>query len=95
MEHRRRRRRDSVCASNTGLVTDEARQLRELVKGGDSIELKLTLPDDSYRSAAAALDVDPLDAQVRVGRRRTERVKSHPMSGEHRRSPRRLAIHTI
>ncbi len=44
---------------------DEAVQLRKLVKGSDSIELKLTLPDRSYRSAAAALGVDPLEAQIR------------------------------
>ena len=36
-----------------------------LVKGADSIELKLTLPEHSYRSAAAALGVDPLEAQIR------------------------------
>ena len=52
-------------ASNTGLITKEARELRRLVKGADSIELKLTLPEHSYRSAAAALGVDPLDAQIR------------------------------
>jgi hypothetical protein len=52
-------------ASSAGLISDEARQLRQLVKGADSIELKLTLPEHSYRSAAAALGVDPLDAQIR------------------------------
>ena len=52
-------------ASTTALITDEGRELRQLVKGADSIELKLTLPENSYRSAAAALGVDPLDAQIR------------------------------
>jgi hypothetical protein len=52
-------------ATNTGPITDEARELRELVEGADSIELKLTLPEHSYRSATAALGVDPLDAQIR------------------------------
>jgi hypothetical protein len=47
------------------LITDELMDLRRLVKGADSIELKLTLPEGSYRSAAAALGVDPLDAQIR------------------------------
>ena len=46
-------------------VLDEVMALRELVKGSDSIELKLTLPEHSYRSAAAALGVDPLEAQIR------------------------------
>jgi hypothetical protein len=47
------------------LITDELVELRRLVKGADSIELKLTLPESSYRSAAAALGVDPLEAQIR------------------------------
>ncbi len=51
--------------SDSGVISDQARELRELVKGADSIELKLTLPEHSYRSAAAALGVDPLDAQIR------------------------------
>ena len=37
----------------------------ELVQGADSIELKLTVPETSYRSAAAALGLDPLEAQIR------------------------------
>jgi hypothetical protein len=47
------------------ITIDEAIQLREIVKESDSIELKLTVPDASYRSAAAALGVDPLEAQIR------------------------------
>jgi hypothetical protein len=51
--------------SNAGLISDELRELRKLVKGADSIELKLTVPENHYRSAAAALGVDPLEAQIR------------------------------
>ena len=47
------------------LISDELLELRQLVKGSDSIELKLTLPENTYRSAAAALGVDPLEAQIR------------------------------
>jgi hypothetical protein len=47
------------------LTADELVELGQLVRGADSIELKLTLPERSYRSAAAALGVDPLDAQIR------------------------------
>ena len=36
-----------------------------LVREADSIELKLTVPELAYRSTAAALGVDPLDAQIR------------------------------
>ena len=41
-------------AANAGQISGEARELRELVRGADSIELKPTLPTHSYRSAAAA-----------------------------------------
>jgi hypothetical protein len=48
-----------------GLLSKEARELRRLVKSADSIELKLTLPEHTHRSASAALGVDPLEAQIR------------------------------
>jgi len=35
------------------------------LKGSDSVELKATVPDDSVRSAVAALGMDALDAQLR------------------------------
>jgi hypothetical protein len=37
----------------------------ELIKGADSVELKLTIPESSQRSTVAALEMDPLDAQIR------------------------------
>ena len=43
-------------------------QLAELLKEmrrADSIELKLTVPDSDLRSAVSALDLDPLQAQLR------------------------------
>jgi hypothetical protein len=52
-------------ATKAPLLSPELLELRELVKGADSIELKLTLPETSYRSAARALDFDPLEAQIR------------------------------
>jgi hypothetical protein len=36
-----------------------------LTKGADSVELKLTIPDVERRSTVTALDMDPLDAQIR------------------------------
>jgi hypothetical protein len=36
-----------------------------LMKGSDSVELKLTVPADVQRAALNALDIDPLDAQIR------------------------------
>src|SRR5262249_36499568 len=34
--------------------------------GSDSVELKVTVPDSAHRSTLTALDIDPLDAQIRV-----------------------------
>jgi hypothetical protein len=47
------------------LIGDELGRLLELAQGAHSVELKLTVPDDSHRSTIAALGVDPLDAQIR------------------------------
>ena len=40
-------------------------RLLTLLKGADSAELKLTVPDSEQRSAVAVLGMDPLDAQIR------------------------------
>jgi hypothetical protein len=37
-----------------------------LSSGADSVELKLTVPDADQRSAIEALELDPLDAQIRL-----------------------------
>jgi hypothetical protein len=49
----------------TGLSDEELGRLLSLLKGADSVELKLTVPEGDYRSAAAALGMDPLQAQMR------------------------------
>ncbi|HJU98289.1 MAG TPA: hypothetical protein VJ644_09955 [Jiangellaceae bacterium] len=51
--------------SSSRLLSNELIRLVELVQSADSIELKLTVPELSYRSTAAALGIDPLDAQIR------------------------------
>ena len=51
--------------SSPRLISDDLAKVLELARASDSIELKLTLPERAYRSAAAALGVDPLDAQLR------------------------------
>jgi hypothetical protein len=48
------------------LTDRDLRELMALLKGADSVELKLTIPLHHQRSAVDALDLDPLDAQVRV-----------------------------
>jgi hypothetical protein len=40
-------------------------RLLDLIKGADSVELKLTVPDSDLRSAVAALGMDPLEGQIR------------------------------
>lgn len=47
------------------LSDEELRNLLILLKKVDTVELKLTIPDSNRASAAAALDLDPLDAQIR------------------------------
>ena len=52
-------------AGLTELSGDELQRLLELVRDSDSVELKLTVPESTRASTAAALDADPLDAQIR------------------------------
>lgn len=40
-------------------------EMMKLIGGADSVELKLTIPDHRQRSAAMALDLDPLQAEIR------------------------------
>jgi hypothetical protein len=47
------------------LLTPQLEELLRLVGDADSVELKLTVPDEDRQSAAAALGVDPLDARLR------------------------------
>jgi hypothetical protein len=47
------------------LSDDELVEVLGLIKEADSVELKLTVPEDRQRSAIDALRMDPLDAQIR------------------------------
>jgi hypothetical protein len=47
------------------LPDDQLPRLLELIQHSDSVELKLTVPEEHGRSATNALGVDPLDAQIR------------------------------
>jgi hypothetical protein len=49
----------------TALSDEELGRLLSLMKGADSVELKLTVPEGHYQSAASALGMDPLQAQLR------------------------------
>jgi len=45
---------------------EDLEQVLALSAGSDSVELKLTVPEAGHRSAIQALELDPLDAQIRL-----------------------------
>ena len=48
------------------LVSEQFTEMMDLVKGSKSVELKLTIPQESTRAAIVALGLDPLDGQIRL-----------------------------
>ena len=44
---------------------DRLAELLHLIRGADSVELKLTVPEPDQRSTMEALGMDPIDAQIR------------------------------
>ena len=55
----------TATTSTPHLSDEQLREVLTLVKGADSVELKLTVPESKQRSTASALELDPLDAQIR------------------------------
>jgi hypothetical protein len=55
----------SATSASSGLSNEEVVRLLDLLKDADSVELKLTVPEPNQRSTLAALDVDPLEAEIR------------------------------
>ena len=53
------------AATRPRLSDDDLAEFLELLRGADSVELKLTVPESGQRSAIEALGMDPLDAQIR------------------------------
>jgi hypothetical protein len=47
------------------LSDDDLTRVMALIKDSDSVELKLTVPEREHRSTVAALEMDPLDGQIR------------------------------
>jgi hypothetical protein len=47
------------------MTETQIREFFSLIKGADSVELKLTVPETDHRSAIRALGIDPLNAQIR------------------------------
>jgi hypothetical protein len=48
------------------LTDEQLAEVLQLARESDSVELKLTVPDSHRRSTVVALDMDPIDAQVRL-----------------------------
>jgi hypothetical protein len=53
-------------AAAPSLSGDQLQELLALIADSDSVELKVTVPDSAHRATLFALDIDPLDAQIRV-----------------------------
>jgi hypothetical protein len=54
-----------ATTATPGLSDEDVRQFLELLKGADSVELKITVPEPHQRSTVTALELDPLEAQIR------------------------------
>jgi hypothetical protein len=52
-------------AATPQLSDAQLSELLDLVGDADSVELKLTVPESDQRSAVAALEMDPLEAEIR------------------------------
>jgi hypothetical protein len=53
-------------AATRPIKDEDLEAMLGLASGADSVELKLTVPEQSHRSAIEALGLDPLDAQIRL-----------------------------
>jgi hypothetical protein len=56
----------SAATAAPAFSPEQLGELLALMKGSDSVELKLTVPEPHQRSAAVALGMDPLEAQIRM-----------------------------
>src|SRR5262245_14917752 len=55
----------STTQDAPNLTDEQLREVLGLIEGADSVELKLTVPDDDHRSTVQGLGMDPLDAYLR------------------------------
>jgi hypothetical protein len=54
-----------MSTANPSFSDEQLGELLGLIEDADSVELKLTVPDSGHYAAAAALEMDPLDAEIR------------------------------
>jgi hypothetical protein len=52
-------------AATAALSDQDLLEMMDLIKGADSVELKLTIHESARADAARALGIDPLDSQIR------------------------------
>jgi hypothetical protein len=55
----------SAASAPHALSDEEVVRFIDTIKDADSVELKLTVPEPHQRSTVAALELDPLEAQIR------------------------------
>jgi hypothetical protein len=55
----------SASPAPSRISNEDLARLLELLKGADSVELKLTVPEQQQRSTVAALELDPIEAEIR------------------------------
>ena len=55
----------SAATKMQTLSGDELQELLALLKGADTVELKLTIPESQRNASLVALGIDPLDARIR------------------------------
>jgi hypothetical protein len=55
----------SIVTDRPSISDEELQELLSLIEGADSVELKLTVPDEDRRSTVVALGLDPLEAHLR------------------------------
>jgi hypothetical protein len=53
------------ASDRTRLSDEQLKELLQLIKGADSVELKLTIPADQQRATIVNLGMDPVEAQPR------------------------------
>ena len=51
--------------NETRLSDEDVAKVMALIKGSDTVELKLTVPENEHSATVSALAMDPLDAQIR------------------------------
>lgn len=56
---------DQMSGQAPALTAEQLGELLPLLSGADSVELKLTVPDEHHRSTALTLGMDVLDGQIR------------------------------